>query len=182
MFAIVIMPASMLFGVKSPYSSRNDEAANWVQAERAGHLLRQMRRLAFKTQKAVGPLQVGGMDLGWEGEAQQLTIARYDINAMGTDLLALNRMKNGLQPWQRRVLAKTTPEVHEMVYQMDQANREINANENSTALAMGQFPQNISMIDHQASRMASVIGTFTQYARAKQRLATLERRVSTRRG
>ncbi len=180
MFISLIMPAGRLFAIKIGRTfGISSKAANWADTEKAAHLLNQMQTLALKASKQVGPLRVQEVQLNWQEQASRLGNAKWDINRIGADLLRLGRMKKELEPWQQSLAAKVTPDVHEMVYQMDQAIRDVKTDQSSVVLAMGEYPQTINMIHQQADRMAGTIGTVTRYASAAQRLAVLEGRTAS---
>ncbi len=181
LFLGFIMPAGMLFGYKRTLPRVSSPTANWADTQEAGHLFRQIRDQALKAQKTLGTLNVEGIYLNWQDQAQSLNIARSYINKIGADLLRLKRMNKGLAPWQQRVVAQMTPAAHEMVYQMDQAVKEINRHQNSVVLAMTPYPQNINIIGQQAGRMVRTIQTYSQYAHAEERLAALQRKTATSR-
>ncbi|MEJ2009488.1 MAG: hypothetical protein P8Z30_15255 [Acidobacteriota bacterium] len=155
------------FGIKS-------STTNWYDTEQATNLLDQMQTLARNTRRQVARLQVQENQLTWLAQSGRLVVARYDVNKIGADLLRLDQMKKGLEPWQRSLVHKVTPEVHEMVYQLDAAIAHLKKHENKSILALTQYPQNINVIYKQANRMAGTIGTVSQYVQAEQRMATLE--------
>ncbi len=171
----LIMPAGMLFGTETfrpPVVTSN--RANWYDSEQASNLLNEMQTLAFKVRKEVARLQVQEIELGWQAQSARLESAKNDIDTMGNDLVRLDHIKGKLEPWQQNLVHKVTPEIHEMVYQMDAAIDTLDAHESRTDLALTEYPQNINMIYKNANRMAGTIGTVTQYAHAEERLAELK--------
>ena len=172
----LLMPAGMLLAsTTSEIPAVTSRKANWYDAEQASTLFNQMNTLALKVRKEVGRLQVQGYELDWEAQAGRLARAKADVNRIGNDLLQLNEMKNKLEPWQQSLLNKITPNLHEMVYQMDAALHKLDVHQNRTYLAMTQYPQNINMIYKSANQMTNTISTVTQYAQAEQKMAALEK-------
>lgn len=179
----LLMPAGMLLasetqGVPAVTSS----TTNWYNVEQASNLFKQMNALALKARREVGRLQVQGYEMDWRAQASRLEGAKTDINTIANDLMQLNEMKNKLEPWQKSLLNKVTPNLHEMVYQMDAALGRINAHQNRTYLSMTQYPQNINQIYKNANQMSNTIGTVTQYAQAEQKMAALDKMHSTKAG
>ena len=171
----LIMPAGMLFGTETfRPSAVTSNSANWYYTEQASNLLNEMQTLAFKVRKEVARLQVQGDELGWQMQSDRLAEARSDVNVIGDDLVRLDHTKNMIEPWQKNLVHKVTPEIHEIVYQMDAAIYTLNAHESRTDLALTEYPQNINIIYKNANRMAGTIGTVTQYAQAEERLAELK--------
>lgn len=175
LFVGLLMPAGMLCAVStSQQFGITSSTANWYDTEEATNLLNQMQTLAHNAKKQVARLQVQELQLTWQAQSQRLATAKYDVNKMGADLLQLNHMEKGLEPWQQTLVHKVTPQVHEMVYQLNAAINKLNKDQNRTQLALTQYPQNINMIYKSANRMADTIGTVTGYAQAEQNLARLE--------
>ena len=174
LFAGLIMPAGMLLA-NERYNTYpvTSSTANWYDVEQASSLFKSMNRLADKVTKEVGILQVEGSQLGWREHSARLGRAKNAINAIGEDLLELNRMKSRLEPWQQSLINKITPQVHEMVYQTEEALDRVRTDKNRNALALSQYPQNIDQIYNNASQMSGTINTVTQYAHAEQKMEAL---------
>lgn len=173
----LVMPAGMLFAVSTINSQQfgiNSSNANWYDTEEATTLLNQMQTLALKTRREVARLQVQELHLTWQVQGIRLARAKYDVNKLGADLLKLDQMKNKLEPWQQSLIHKVTPNVHEMVYEMNEAIARLNKYQNKTRLALTQYPQNINVIFKSANQMASTIGTVKGYAQAEQKMAALQ--------
>lgn len=180
LLAGLVMPVGMLFAVQTPQSfSLSSNNANWYDTEQATNLLHQMRRLSFKTRKDAARLQAQGLYLNWEDQATKLQRAKTDVNKLSADLAQLKQIKNRLEPWQQSLVNKVTPEVHEMVYQLNAAIKTLNHHQNKAALALTEYPKNINMIYKQANQTVSTIGTVTQYVHAEQKMASLERNTTT---
>lgn len=181
LFAGLLMPAGMLFGVTTNHQfGINSKTANWYDTGEATTLLNQIQTLSRNARRQVARLQVQEIDLNWQAQAGRLSTAKYDINKMSADLFRLDQMKKGLEPWQQRLAHKITPQVHEMVYQMDAAIAKLNHYQNKDSLAMTQYPQNINMIYKSANRTVSTIGTVNQYVHAEERMASLEQHATGR--
>jgi len=179
MLAVLLMPACMLLATDTYRPPAvTSSTANWYDTEQATNLLNQMQPLALKARKEVARLQVQEINLAWQAQSQRLARAKNDINTMADDLARLNRMKDGLEPWQKSLMNKVTPEVHEMVYQMDAALAKLNNHRNRVYLALTQYPQNLNMIYKNANQMAETIGTVTQYAHAEENMAALQQHAS----
>jgi len=171
----LVMPAALLFGVTTNQQfDIKSNTANWYDTEEATTLLNQMQTLAGNARRQVARLQAQEDQLPWQAQSQRLERARYDVNQMGSDLVRLDQMKTRLEPWQQSLVHKVTPQVHEMVYQMDAAVAQINKHENKSVLAMTTYPQNINMIYKSANRMTDTIGTVNQYVQAEQKMAALQ--------
>jgi hypothetical protein len=176
LFAVLIMPAGMLLGTEMNKTyPMTATTANWHDVERASSLFNSMNSLAARVSKEVGILQVEGYQLGWRVHSARLGRAKNAINAMGEDLFELNRMKNRLEPWQRTLINKITPQIHEMVYQTDEALHRVRTDENRADLALSQYPQNIDQIYNSATQMSGTINTVTQYAHAEQKMVALNK-------
>lgn len=176
----LIMPVGMLLAdtIYEP-SVAASSSANWYDVEQASNMLRQMKDLSLKARREVARLQVQGRQLDWESQATRLSKAETDIDTIGNDLVQLNQMRGRLEPWQQSLVYKVTPEVHEMVYQMDAALKALNVHEDRAALALSEYPQNIDMIYQNSNRMAGTIGTVTEYAHAEERMAKLRQKTNT---
>lgn len=183
LLSVLVMPAGMLLA-NNTYEAPavTSSAANWHNVEQGSDLFNQMNNLSLKVRKEVARLQVQGYQLSWRDQAARFAVARNDINTMGKDLEQLNGMKTRLEPWQRSLLHKITPNIHEMVYQTEAAIKRLDAHENRTYLAMTQYPQNIDQIYRNANQMTNTIGTVTQYANAEQKMAELNKMDNTNTG
>ena len=180
MLALLIMPAGMLLATETYRPPAvTSSTANWYDTEEASNLLNQMQPLALKVRREVARLQVQEIELGWQAQSQRLALAKSDINTMGDDLVRLDQMKKGLEPWQKSLVNKVTPEIHEMVYQTDAALTTLSDHENRDELALSQYPQNINMIYKSANQMAGTIGTVTQYAHAEEQMAALRQHATS---
>ena len=171
----VLMPAGMLFATETHMPlAVTSSTANWYDVEQASNVLNRMQNLSLKVRREVARVQVQGWQTNWRAQAQGLSEAKNNINTIGDDLMQLDHVKNKLEPWQRSLIHKVTPQVHEMVYQTDAALNYLSAHENRIQLALSEYPQNINIIYKNANQMAGTIGTVTQYARAEERMAELE--------
>lgn len=183
LLAGLLMPAGMLLAsVTHENPTATSSTTHWYDAEQASNLFNQMNTLALKVRREVGRLQVQGYQLGWRAQSARLEGAKSDINAIANDLEQLNEMKTKLEPWQRNLLDKVTPNLHEMVYQADAAINRLSAHENRTYLAFTQYPQNIDQIYKSANEMANTISTVSQYARAEQKMEALNKLSGTKAG
>ena len=176
LLAGLIMPVGMLlasdtYGAPAATSS----TANWYNVEQASNLFNQMNTQALKARKEVARLQAQGDELSWREHSTRLARAKNDINTIGDDLQQLNEMKTKLEPWQQSLLKKITPNLHEMVYQTDQALNTLSNHEDRIALIMTHFPRNIDLIYKNANQMSDTIDTVTQYAHAEEKMAALNR-------
>lgn len=136
--------------------------------------MNQMQNRAFRVRKDVARLQVQEIQLVWQAQAAKLARTKRDIDVIGRDLVRLDKIKGKLDPWQKNLVHVITPELHEMVYQADEAIKTGDAQEDRYTLAASQYPQNIGMIYKNANKMVNDIGTFTQYAAAGERMAELK--------
>ena len=174
-FVGLLMPAGMLLATAThQLSAVTSNSANWYDTEEASNLFNQMQMGALKVRKDVARLQVQEIQLSWQDQAQRLTRARSAINTIGDDLLRLDHIKDKVEPWQESLINKVTPEVHEMVYQTDDAINTVNAQQNRVTLAMTQYPQNINMIYKNANQMAGTITSVIRSAHAEEKMAALK--------
>jgi hypothetical protein len=177
------MPAGMLLANESHQPAAvTSGTANLYKVEQASNLFDQMGTLALKVRRETARLQEQGIVLNWREHSARLARAGNDINTIGNDLEHLNAMRSGLEPWQKNLIREITPEIHEIVYQTDEAMNTLNAHENRFALAMTQYPQNIKLITKNANQMADTINTVTQYARVEKKMAALNHRAGTQSG
>ncbi len=173
----LLMPVGMLFGVStSTLPAVNSSSANWKYSEQATTLLNQMQGLAQKVTKELGPIQVQEYQLDWQEQGSRLSASKADINKMSNDLARLDTMKKGLEPWQKTLVNRVTPHVHELIYQANTAIKQLAKYENKTRLALAEYPENINIMYNNANQMAGDIGTVTQYAHAEQQMAALQHR------
>lgn len=171
------MPVGMLFGVTtSTPPAVTSRTANWKHSEEASTLLNQMQGLAQKVTKELGPIQVQEYQLDWQEQGSRLSATKADINRMVNDLYRLDKMKKGLEPWQKTLVNRVTPHVHELVYQANAAIKQLSKYENKARLALAEYPENINIMCHNANQMAGDIGTVTQYVHAEQQMAALQQR------
>ncbi len=183
LLAGLIMPVGMLLANESYEAPAvTSSTANWYNVEQASNLFNQMNTLALKVRKEVARLQVQGYQLDWRAQSARLAGAKTDINTIGEDLLQLNEMRNKLEPWQQSLLSQITPNLHEMVYQTDEALHRLSRHEDRVILSMTQYPQNINQIYKNSNQMSDTIGTVTQYAHAEQNMAALHELNSTKAG
>jgi len=174
----LLSPAGFLFSIE-PHQpvALTSPTANFADTETATTLFNRMQKLAGKVNKEAGPIEVQNYELSWQDEGSSLDRIKSQINKMGSDLLQLSEMRKKLEPWQQRLLKRTTPDVHEMVYQTDAAIKMLNAQEDTMALQGTPYPQSIGILSHKANQLADSVGTFTQYVHAAQKLAALQQHV-----
>ena len=177
---LLLMPAGMLFAkaINQPPAVTSSNA-NWYDVEEASNLLNQMQNLALKVRRSAARIQVQELQLGWQEQTYKLATVKSDIDTIGNDLVRLDHIKSELEPWQQSLLHKITPELHEMVYQTDDALNTIGARENRDVLALTQYPGNINVLYMNANQMADTIGTVTQYAHAEENMAALKHNIGT---
>lgn len=174
-----LMPAGMLLATVTPQlSGLTSNSANWYDTEEATNLLNQMQMGALKVKKDIGPLQVQEIQLAWQEQGARLSRARSAINEIGDDLVTLDHIKDKVEPWQKNLINKVTPEVHEMVYQTDVAVNDLNVHQNRVYLALSQYPQNINMIYNNANQMEGTITSVIHSAHAEERMAALKQHTS----
>jgi hypothetical protein len=179
----LLMPAGILLAKEgSQPPAVTSSTANWYDVERASNLFNQMNTLALKVRREVGRLQAQGIQLGWSEHAAGLARAKANINTIGDDLMQLSGMKSRLEPWQQSLLNKVTPDVHEMVYQTDEALNTLETHKDRTVLALTQYPQNIDQIYDSANQMTGIIRTTTQYAHAEEKMVALNKLNGTESG
>ena len=179
----LISPIGLLFSIEPHHiAALTSTSANWADTETAATLFNRMQKLAWKVDKEAGPIAVQNSELSWQDEAGSLDRMKSQINEMGQDLMRLSEMRNKLEPWQQHLLNRMTPDVHEMVYQMDEALNTLDAHENRITLALTQYPQNIDQIYDSANQMSGTISTVTQYAHAEEKMPALNKLNATQAG
>lgn len=174
--ALMLAPAGTLFAtVQSPMAQPESSSAHWASRQQATELIYNIRNLADRVNKEVGPLQANEIHTPWEAQETTLIQLKANVNKMSKDLFRLTAMRSDLAPWQQKLLHLMTPGVHELVYQTRAAIKEMNAKQSATALALTPYQQNIDMIARQSNKLQSSVGVFTQFQQAKAKLARLDR-------
>jgi DNA repair exonuclease SbcCD ATPase subunit len=172
----LLMPVGMLLATETYQPPAvTSSTANWYDVEQASNLLNEMQTRALHVRKEVARLQVQEIELGWQAQAARLVRAKNDINTIGNDMVRLDQMRSKLEPWQQSLINKTTPALHEMVYQTDAAINRLNAHQSRTILSLTQYPKNINQIYRNATQMANTFQTVTQYAHAEEKMAELSK-------
>lgn len=171
----LLMPAGMLLGaeIHQPPAVTSSNA-KWYDVEQASNLFSRMQTLATHVKSHLAAIEYQEFQIPWQLQAVSLNKGRREINRISNDLQRLDAKKNGLEPWQRSLMRKVAPNVHEMAYQMDAAINRLNAHKDDTALAATVYPQNINRVYTNAGQMASTITTVTHYARAEENMAALD--------
>lgn len=170
----LVVPATMLYSVEqNPSSSPAMSVTQWADAHRANALFNNLQDMARKVRKEVAPIQVAETQIFWQAQASKLVRVENDVDTMGNDLMQLDAMKNELQPWQKQLLHRVTPNIHELVYQTDAAIKKLGAKQSALALISTQYPDNITMIADQTNHVIRSVGTFIHYQTAKAKLAGL---------
>lgn len=174
LLAGLIMPAGTLLA-QDRYQppAVTSSTANWYDVEQASDLVNQIQNLALKVRREVARLQVQGDELAWQIHSSRLATAKRDINTIGEKLVQLDQMKSRIEPWQQNLVSKITPRIHALVYQMGAALNTLNTHQDRTVLSLTQYPQNIDVLYKSANRLASTIGTVTQYAHAEEEMGEL---------
>lgn len=124
MFLTILLcaPATTLYAERqNPLSLPHMSITNWADTYRASNLSNNMENLARRLRREIGPLQVDEIQFVFAAQASKFGRVKCDVNKMGNDLLQMDTMKKILEPWQRQLLHRATPNVHELVYHTDAA-------------------------------------------------------------
>lgn len=172
----LLMPAGVLLAAETHApATTQTRGPNWYNVEQATTLLNHMQTLAYKVRRRIAPVRWQQIQLNWQYDAAALDQSRYEINKMGNDLLRLDDTTAKLEPWQNSLVHKITPNVHEIVYQMDAAIKALNAQHNRYVLALTEYPQNLKAISQNAKQVSRTIRTVMQSAHSEQEVAALEK-------
>lgn len=173
--ALSFAPVTMLYADRqNPVSLPVMTITNPTGTHRASTLFNNIENLARRVRRELGPLQIDELQFALPSQASKFNYVRSEINRIGDDLLQLDAMQKKLEPWQKQLLDRLTPHVHELVYQTDAAINQLKVNDGAAALALTQYPQNINVIERQTGQIIRSVGTFNQYQIAKAKLAKLE--------
>lgn len=184
LFIGLLMPVGMLLAnvPASQAASPTSNTSSSYDVDEASSLLNRMQDLALKARRAVEPIHVDEIDLVSEDQATMLNTARSSVNRMGDNLLRLDEISSKLEPWQRSLIHKITPQVHEMAYQLEAAINAQNKYRLRNRLALTQYPQNIAAFCKNSGRLVDTIGTTTQYVHAEEKMAELNKTNGTKAG
>lgn len=176
---LLLAPAGVLFASEqNPPARPRFNSDYWLNTQQATNLIYNIQNLAVRVTNEVGPIQAEEIELPWQAQASALTEIRDHVNEMSDDLFQLSEARQRLEPWQQKLLRLLTPRVHELVYQTRAAVKEIDAEQSSSAMALTEYPKNLSMIARQSNQIFDSVGTFSGYQAAKAKLAHLERHSS----
>jgi hypothetical protein len=171
----LLIPSGMLLAAATPSSPALTSAtANWFDVQHATNVFSQMKNLAVETRSQLTPIRMQEYEIAWQLQAVRLNNSRTAVNQMCRDLRQLDATRADLAPWQRSLVNKVTPDVHEMVYQMDAAIHRLNYYQDSAALDATPYPQNIAIISKNAKQVTGTIKAVTQYAHVEQNMSALE--------
>lgn len=175
----LFIPSGMLLATQpNEGPAARTDRAEWNNSAQATNLFNQIQTLSYKVRREVERLQVQDEQLDWQYQGDRLAATKLYVNDIGNDLANLDHVRSNLAPWQKSLVNKVTPNVHDMAYQLDAAIHGLDAHQNHMVLLLTQYPQNINMIYKSANTLADTIGAVTQSARAEH-MAALERPAAT---
>lgn len=177
----LFLPTGFLFAAVPAAVGATSPSVNWADAEEATTMFNNVQKLARKVRNEGSPLETNGIWLGWRINAHRLNDIRSQVNEMSSDIGQLSKVRENLDPWQQRLLARITPDVQELVYQTRAAIHALNSRlQDPRMLAATNYPNDIFTLCHKSKQVVGSIGTFTQYNQTKQKLAALRKQVGTK--
>jgi hypothetical protein len=142
----------------------------------ASALLQQMGTQAIQVRDLADQLQTFNRDgalISWEMDADVLTQAQAQVNAMDEELCRLRLIRRVTLPWQQKAIDRVAPKMIELTDYVEDALQNLNEKHNTVNTLDRSFAQDADFMYRRADTIARSIGNFEEYAAARTEIQQL---------
>jgi uncharacterized protein (DUF1501 family) len=172
--------AALIFSGSSLFAAPSGAAVGppTVQSEtsrsapEARQLLEQVQRIANQLNREAQTLEsYTHSKLSWQTHADQLTLAKQHINAMGERLESLQAIRHTAAPWQQQAIDSIVPVAVQLATRTEAAINHLT--ENRSQLFAPVYTGHLNAIAEHGDRMKQSINTFLELASTQEKLDNL---------
>jgi hypothetical protein len=148
------------------------ETADWNFHSEASQLLKEIRSSAHRLTDNAENLRAfrpGGVS--WQGHANELMLAREQVNAVGERIQRLQAIRHVLLPWQQEAVDSVTLRATDVASRTEAAIRHLNDNRNQ--LWSETYQDHLKTLASQASLMKHSVGVHIELAETQDKLEAL---------
>ncbi len=109
--------------------------------------------------------------VSWEGHSDEINQIRDHINKAGREVAQLDEMRKMAAPWQQAAIDRIRPDLQELADNTTKAIRFLN--KNPDRLFEPQYKDYLEANADVSSQLATMIGNYVSYGRAKNRMEML---------
>ena len=113
--------------------------------------------------------------VSWQSYADQLSQTRTHVNKVGSIIQQLNDLRVISSQWQRIAINRLTPLLNELANNTQHTITKLNANPN--AVHSASYRKYVSAHQELAGDLATMIGSFVDYGRTKEKFEALTRKL-----
>ncbi len=144
----------------------------------ASQLLQEIRSAAHRLSvhaATVASFRRGGVS--WEGHANELTLIREQINAVGERIQRLHAIRHATAPWQQEAIDSVTPMAATLGSRTKAAIRHLNDNRNY--LWSETYQEHLNAISSRADQMKESVGLQLELAETQDKLEALRGKLAS---
>ena len=173
MLAVTATSGASLAGAAAsvPACACASEAGDWNFHSEASQLLKEIRSSAYRLTDNAQNLKAFPGGVSWETHANELMLAREQVNAVGERILRLQAIRHALLPWQQRAVDSVTPMANALASRTEAAIGHLNDNRNH--LWSETYQDHLKTLAFQAGRMNQSVGVHLEMAETQDKLEAL---------
>jgi len=177
--AALIVSGSSLFAAPSVSAVGPPVAKSEITQDsaQASQLLEEVRSIAYNLSRDAATLESFRLGrLTWQSHADQLTLAKQHINAIGTRLENLQAIRDTAAPWQQQAIDAIVPAAVQLASRTEDAINHLN--DNPRHLFAPEYTSHLSAIASNADQMKQSVDVFLELAGTEKKLDNLRERVA----
>lgn len=147
------------------------ETGDWNFHSEASQLLQEIRSSAYRLSHKAENLRTFPAGVSWETHANELMLAREQVNAVGERVQRLQAIRHALLPWQQEAVDSVMPMAKVVASRTEAAIRHLNDNRNH--LWSETYQDHLKTLASQAGRMKQSVGVHLELAETQDKLEAL---------
>jgi hypothetical protein len=184
--SLLVAPALLMAATNQCQSGIVTPASyTWDFPSEASHLLQQMKTQAVQVRDLADRLQAFDRDgdlISWQTDADVLTAARAQVNAMDADLCRLRAIRRVTLPWQQKAIDRVTPKVIELTEYVQDAVQNLNHNHTTVNMLDRSYAEDADFMYRRADTIARMVGNFEEYAAASTEIQQISPKLGMKTG
>jgi hypothetical protein len=148
-----------------------------TSSAQASQLLEEIQSIAYELSSDAATLEsykLGQLNL--ESHANQLTLAKRHINAIGGRLQELQAIRNAAEPWQQQAIARIVPLAVQLASRTENAINHLN--ENRRYLFAPAYTEHLTAIADHADQMKQSVDVALELANTQDKLDVLREKIA----
>ena len=146
------------------------KAGNAPDSEQVSKLLSETKTMAFQLKEDAATMEsFSRMNVGWETHAAAINQIKDHVNALGKQAVKLREAKASASPWQQVVIDRINPFLDELAGYTYAVIEHVKDRKHT----LDEYKDYLEANADYSSDLASMIGNFVDYGKAKQRMERL---------